>query len=120
MVGVSGASFFDQQTVNAIFRLVFVLTLQRDDFVAMVGDVARHIYQGLVAFEPHFNRLARFHAFDQEFGFDESHGADLINDIDKKVGVALLVHLETEYLDTYLNLYWFFRYNQSRFKGFII
>jgi hypothetical protein len=62
---------------------------------------AWHITKRLGPLQADFCGLARRHALDQELGADEGHGADLVGDVDKKIGMisAFAVHCSFHRID---------------------
>ena len=54
--------------------------------VAFVARGARHVAQGLVAFEAHRKNFTRLHALEPELGANEGHGTDFAGNVDRLVG----------------------------------
>ena len=61
--------------------------------VAFVARGARHVAQGLVAFEAHRKNFTRLHALEPELGANEGHGTDFAGNVDRLVGAFAMRQL---------------------------
>jgi len=81
--------------MHAVRRFRRVLGHKFKNIMAVLCDRARHIVQGLAAFETDFRRLSGIHALNQQLGFDESQRTDFGSYINEKISITVLATLFT-------------------------